>query len=80
MPIDPPAPSSRDAAHDHEVNHPPPARGAALRWAELLLCGASVAAAVTIWAMGGPPEVAIAVACVVPLSDAGWRITIHIRR
>ncbi|MFJ4683763.1 hypothetical protein [Streptomyces sp. NPDC088789] len=70
----------RDAAGGHHGDHsvrPPSSR--ALHWAQLTICAVGIIGAVAIWAFGGPPLLAGAVATAAA-GGAGWQITFIVRR
>ncbi|MET7888634.1 hypothetical protein [Streptomyces avermitilis] len=50
-----------------------------LHWARLVLCAVGITAAIAVWALGGPPAVACAVAAAAA-GGAGWQITVIVRR
>jgi hypothetical protein len=66
--------------NDENNNARPRTGGRALRWAQLILCAGGVSAAIAIWALGGSPLLAGAVATAVGLGNAGWHITVNVRR
>ncbi|MCX4459882.1 hypothetical protein OG585_44975 [Streptomyces sp. NBC_01340] len=66
--------------NDENNNALPRPGGRTLRWAQLILCAGGVSAAIAIWALGGSPLVAGAVATAVGLGNAGWHITVNVRR
>ncbi|KOV74335.1 hypothetical protein ADL00_02395 [Streptomyces sp. AS58] len=73
--------ASDDRAQEGNVgdgSSPSPA-GRALHWAQVVLCAGGIIAAITIWALGGPPLLAGAVATAAA-GGAGWQITVHVRR
>ncbi|MEU4088954.1 hypothetical protein [Streptomyces aureus] len=75
-------PTDRTPDENAEQATSTPARdpGRTLPWAQPLLCAAGITAAVVVWALGGPPTLAVALATATATGAAGWQITVNVRR
>ncbi|MFE2696969.1 hypothetical protein [Streptomyces mirabilis] len=51
----------------------------ALHWVQTALSAGGIIAAITIWALGGPPLIAAAVATAAA-GGVGWQITVNVRQ
>ncbi|MEU5757107.1 hypothetical protein [Streptomyces sp. NPDC047829] len=69
-----PEPARVESATPHPHGH-----HRALQWAQLVLTTGGITAALTIWAMNGPPLIAAAIATAAA-GNAGWQITVTVRR
>jgi hypothetical protein len=58
---------------------PPSDHRRALQWAQLILTAGGITGALTIWALNGPPLIAVAIATAAA-GNAGWQITVNVRR
>ncbi|MFE6357578.1 hypothetical protein ACFVOO_32520 [Streptomyces rochei] len=67
-----PVPVESTAPHPHGHHR-------TLQWAQLILTASGITAALTIWMMNGPPLIAAAIATAAA-GNAGWQITVNVRR
>ncbi|MGW1538557.1 hypothetical protein [Streptomyces aureus] len=74
-------PSDATPNANSEDDHPtrPHNDSHALRWAQTGLSAGAIIGAITIWALGGPTLVAVAVATAAA-GGVGWQITVNVRR